>query len=125
MLTLGPIQSVLNDIQVGSAVLNSHQGFAKALFDQYIGETIGSLDQAKATKTLGEIFQNCLQGVTCTYVEMLNKLNLSQVFLWFQEKELMGEASILHNATPGVDFSAIDLVRNLLLSKYMEQPLIV
>ena len=36
----------------------------------------------------------------------------------------MGEASILHNATPGVEFSAIDLVRNLLLSKYMEQPLI-
>ena len=37
----------------------------------------------------------------------------------------MGEASILYNSTPGVDFSAIDLVRNLLLSGYMDKPLAV
>ena len=54
---------------------------------------------------------------------MLNKINLAQVFLWFQEKELMGEASLLFDPHPGVDFSAIDLVRNLLLSGYMENTL--
>ena len=35
----------------------------------------------------------------------------------------MGEASLLFDPHPGVDFSAIDLVRNLLLSGYMENTL--
>ena len=72
---------------------------------------------------MAKLQQSCLQNIALTYVEMLNKINLAQVFLWFQEKELMGEASLLFDPHPGVDFSAIDLVRNLLLSGYMENTL--
>jgi hypothetical protein len=54
---------------------------------------------------------------------MLNDVNLAQVFLWFQEKELLGEGSMLENANPGLNFRAADLVRNLMLSCYMDKPI--
>ncbi len=46
-----------------------------------------------------------------TYVEVLNEINMAQVFLWLQEKSLFGEGSLLHNPSPGVDFTGADLVR--------------
>ena len=62
-------------------------------------------------------------NIAMTYIQMMNKINLSQVFLWFQEKSLLSAGSLLHNPTPGVDFETRDLVRNLLLSKHMESPI--
>jgi hypothetical protein len=49
----------------------------------------------------------------------MNEINLSQVFLWLQEKSLLGEASLLHDRTPGINFRASDLARNLLMSGFM------
>ena len=42
-----------------------------------------SVSTEKATATLEKLFESCLQAVTITYVEMLNEINLAQVFLWF------------------------------------------
>ena len=55
-------------------------------------------------------------------VEVESQLNLSQWFLWLQEKSLFGFASLLANDTPGVSFQAADLVKNLLLSAFLEKP---
>ena len=57
------------------------------------------------------------------YVGILNDVNLAQVFLWLQEKSLFGFGALLHNAAPGQDFRASDLVRNLLMSPCMNWPL--
>ena len=46
-----------------------------------------------------------------------------QVFLWLQEKSLFGQGSLLHNPSPGVDFSGADLIRNLILVSVMDQSL--
>ena len=77
MLTIGPIKQALGGIEPSSAVLESHQGNAKSLFDTYIAEMLKGLDEAKATKALTQLFQNCLANVALTYVEMLNKINLA------------------------------------------------
>ena len=45
MLTLGPIQQELPDIQPSQAVMESHQGYAKAIFDHYIAEMLKPLDE--------------------------------------------------------------------------------
>ena len=42
-------------------------------------------------------------------------------FLWLQEKSLMGFAALLTNDTPGVSFRAGDLIKNLLLSVFLEK----
>ena len=55
-------------------------------------------------------------------VEVESHINLSQWFLWLQEKSLFGFASLLANDTPGVSFQAADLVKNLLLSAFLEKP---
>ena len=48
-------------------------------------------------------------------------VDLCQWFLWLQEKSLMGFASLLANDTPGVDFKAGVLIKNLLLSVFLEK----
>ena len=53
--------------------------------------------------------------------EIVNDINMAQVFLWLQEKSLFGEASLLYNPTPGVYFTAVDMARNLLLSPMMSE----
>lgn len=49
-------------------------------------------------------------------IDVRSEVNLSQVFLWLQEKSLFGMGALLYNAAPGVKFSATDLIRNLLLA---------
>merc|ERR1712194_674821 len=39
-----------------------------------------------------------------------------QVYLWYQENTLMGEAALLMNPCPGIKLAASDLVRNLVLA---------
>ena len=72
-------------------------------------------------------------------VEVESHINLSQWFLWLQvtttyklthtkpfssqEKSLFGFAALLTNDTPGVSFQAGDLVKNLLLSAFLERPI--
>jgi len=55
-----------------------------------------------------------LMGVT--FCEILNEINLAQVFLWLQEKSLLGEAAELFNPAPGIFFTSVDMIRNLLLA---------
>ena len=55
MLTLGPIQQELPDIQPSQAVMESHQGHAKAIFDHYIAEMLKPLDESKATNALAKL----------------------------------------------------------------------
>ena len=47
MLTQGPIKQEV-DIEVSSAVLDSHQGYAKSLFDSYIADMLKGLDEKNA-----------------------------------------------------------------------------
>ena len=54
-------------------------------------------------------------------VTVETEVNLCQWFLWLQEKSLMGFAALLTNDTPGVSFRAGDLIKNLLLSVFLEK----
>ena len=54
-------------------------------------------------------------------VSVQDEVDLCQWFLWLQEKSLLGFAALLMNDTPGVDFKAGDLVKNLLLSVFLEK----
>ena len=63
---------------------------------------------------------NC---VNLTYIEILNEVDLAQIFLWFQEKSILGEGSLVYNKCPGVDFRTCDLIRNHVLSVHMYKPL--
>ena len=89
-----------------------------------------------------------LEKMGLTLVEIINEINMAQVntscinlspvhvnpnklhdipplqvFLWLQEKSLFGQGSLLHNPSPGVDFSGADLIRNLILVSVMDQSL--
>ena len=56
-------------------------------------------------------------------VEVETNIHLGQWFLWLQEKALFGLAALLSNDTPGVKFRAGDLVKNLLISVFIERPM--
>ena len=45
------------------------------------------------------------------------------MFLWLQEKTLFGMGALLFNPSPGMDFSAADIVRNLILTSVMDLPI--
>ena len=76
----------------------------------------------KVYKQLDVIVRGMLDGMGYIYVEILNEIPLAQVFLWLQEKSLFGIGALLYNASPGIDFHASDLARNLLLAPFMEEP---
>ena len=52
-----------------------------------------------------------------------SEINLSQVFPWLQEKTLFGEAALVHNPKPGIDFTPADLARNLILASVLDRKL--
>ena len=54
-------------------------------------------------------------------IEVESDIHLGQWFLWIQEKALFGFAALLYNNTPGVNFNAADLVKNLLMSVFIEK----
>jgi hypothetical protein len=70
---------------------------------------------------LESITEQATAGLTMTYIEMMNDIDLSQVFLWFQEKELLGAAAFLFNKSPGLKFKPSDMIRNLVLSCFMNE----
>ena len=72
---------------------------------------------------LADLAHLALEKMGLTLVEILNEINMAQVFLWLQEKSLFGQGALLHNPTPGVDFSGADLIRNLILVSVMDQSL--
>ena len=40
------------------------------------------------------------------------------MFLWLQEKTMFS-LMLLHNPTPGINFGALDLIRNYVMSNFM------
>ena len=79
-------------------------------------------DEEDQLSLLTGLFRSALIWMRMMKVEVESQLNLSQWFLWLQEKSLFGFASLLANDTPGVSFQAADLVKNLLLSAFLEKP---
>ena len=43
-----------------------------------------------------------------------------QVFLWLQEKSLLGEAALVFNPAPGLFFTGVDMIRNLILAPVID-----
>ena len=72
---------------------------------------------------LDQLATAVIDWLALTYIEILNEVNLAQIFVWFQEKTLIGAEKMIYNPTPGLNFRASDLVRNLILASYMEKPL--
>ena len=70
---------------------------------------------------LAGLVRSSLVWMRMMKVEVESHINLSQWFLWLQEKSLFGFASLLANDTPGLSFHAADLVKNLLLSAFLEK----
>ena len=46
-----------------------------------------------------------------------------QVFLWLQEKSLLGEAALVFNPAPGLFFTGVDMIRNLILAPVIDRSL--
>eukprot|EP00658_Telonema_sp_P-2_P052640 TRINITY_DN4086_c0_g1_i15.p1 TRINITY_DN4086_c0_g1~~TRINITY_DN4086_c0_g1_i15.p1 ORF type:complete len:288 (-),score=62.32 TRINITY_DN4086_c0_g1_i15:145-1008(-) len=97
-------------------MLRSLVGSEMCIRDRY--DTVDT--RVKALKTIAE---QATGGMQLMYIEILNEISLPQVFLWMQEKTLFGEVSLLFNPQPGVHFTASDMVRNLILSCYMDRTL--
>lgn len=72
---------------------------------------------------LEELTDLALLKMGVTMVNVLNDINMAQVFLWLQEKTLFGANSFLYNPSPGIEFSASDLVRNLMMACVMKRDL--
>merc|ERR1719319_1444046 len=101
----------------------SHQliaaDFFRTSFEETLKEKSASGSREERLEYLISWANNSLDRMSPVSIEVMNEINLSQVFLWLQEKSLLGEASLLHDRTPGVNFRASDLVRNLIMSGFM------
>ena len=99
---------------------SSLQMKAKRIFDSMIRNRLDSTCGSNASRRvseLEELSRQALYKMGLTLAEIQGPgVNLAQVFLWLQEKTLFGEGALLHNPTPGVDFAASDLQRNLVLA---------
>jgi len=107
-----------------STASESHQGQAKAAFDEFVQELVAKQTTFdSAIDMLRNVAEKAVEGMALMYIEIINEVNLAQVFLWMQEKALFGQGSMLLNAQPGVTMTGGDMVRNLVLSVYMNEPL--
>ena len=113
---------------VSKTASESRQGATKAHFDSAIAahlarrRTTGAATDAPDggdVSELAHIAQRALCTMIVMFVEILNKVNLSQVFLWLQEKTLFAAGALVYNPTPGIDFSASDMARNLCLAPFV------
>ena len=70
---------------------------------------------------LRKLLRSSVLWMRMMVVTVDSDVNLCQWFLWLQEKSLLGFQALLTNDTPGVSFRAGDLVKNLLLSVFLEK----
>lgn len=89
-------------------------GRAKAYFAERMGGMELRALESLAAKAL---------GMTVMRVAILNPIHLGQVFLWLQEKSLVSMGALLWNPSPGENFLACDLVRNMLLAPFLSLPM--
>jgi len=111
------------DIQLSEleASTESNMFKTKQFFDTYLKQQICKINLKEKVRVIGKIFQSSVLWMKMMVVNVESDVNLSQWFLWLQEKSLMGFASLLTNDNPGVDFRAGDLVKNLLLAAFLEK----
>merc|ERR1711907_478470 len=76
-----------------------------------------------AVKMISSVAEQATVGMMVMYIEIMNRVNLPQVFLWLHESAMFGQGSMLFNPQPGLEFTACDMVRNLILSSAMNKPL--
>ena len=106
-------QGILKD-QTKKFFEDSFQGRSKYYFDK-------QLSKVEKISELEKLATFALEKMGMTLVEIINEINMAQVFLWFQEKAVFGPGGFLYNRAPGVDFEPCDLVRNLVVSSQMSQ----
>ncbi len=100
----------------------SLQWKAKMYFDAQVKKMLEKFDtDDEKLGHLEELANLTLLKMGLTFVLIENEVNLTQVFLWLQEKSLFGEAAMLYNPSPGVDFTCADLVRNLVLASVADR----
>lgn len=106
---MGPIKTELKrkgcdaPVELSPETLKSHQAVAKMIFDKLIAAQLQGKDPMDAYNFLKKLKTDCTEWISCVYLEMLNELNLAQVFLWFQEKGLMSSCEVW-NKCPGISF---------------------
>uniref|UniRef100_A0A7S4PCP7 GmrSD restriction endonucleases N-terminal domain-containing protein n=1 Tax=Paramoeba aestuarina TaxID=180227 RepID=A0A7S4PCP7_9EUKA len=117
------------NLQFSKEVNETFMGKAKRSFDGHVlrsafpSPSRSAGDLQAALKKLQELGRNAMHNMIIARIEIMNPIDYALVFLWFQEKSLFSSGSLLHNPSPGVSFRAIDLVRNLCLSPFMEYSL--
>jgi len=102
----------------------SYQCRAKEIFKSRISQEMTQkqvFTYDDKVEWFSEVVHQALDLMGLTYVEIINDINMAQVFLYLQEMSLFGEGAMLHNPTPGIHFTSIDMTRNLLLSPTMDQ----
>ena len=108
------IIAVSHNVPVEHAVLQT---------SQYFYFSIRALLNSQEHKVLflRKLLRSSVLWMRMMVVSVESDVNLCQWFLWLQEKSLMGFAALLANDTPGVSFRAGDLIKNLLLSVFLEK----
>ena len=97
----------------------SSQLTCKAWFDDRLRRTTNGVDLARAVAFLERWTRTVLTRLTFVYFELENNEYDAQVFQWLQEKSLLA-ATMVYNKTPGQDLEATDLIRNLLMSFFVD-----
>ncbi|CUG61050.1 Hypothetical protein, putative [Bodo saltans] len=113
--------SVVGNDELGSTP-NEHLIGMKQTFDACIATTLAEVacDEDKLT-LLTDILRQSVDEMYLVSIEIQNDPDLAQVFLWLQEKSLLGMGALLQNLAPGVEFHAADLVRNILFAPFMRK----
>ncbi|XP_059079579.1 uncharacterized protein LOC131877800 [Tigriopus californicus] len=106
-----------DNISVQAKAKNYFDCQVQALLKQYRSSNLDQLGE------LEEMTDLALLKMGVTMVNVLNDINMAQVFLWLQEKTLFGANSFLYNPSPGIEFSSSDLVRNLMMACVMKRDL--
>ena len=108
------ISAVTHNVPVDHAVLQTSQYFYFSIRD-----LLNS--QEHKIQFLRRLLRSSVLWMRMMVVTVESEVNLCQWFLWLQEKSLLGFAALLANDTPGVSFRAGDLIKNLLLSVFLEK----
>ena len=111
-VTLGMAEETCHD--------ESPQSLAKSVFTAKIHQELRRTHMPPA-RFFEELIRQSLDLMSVMSVEIVNNINFAQVFVWYQEKSLFGPGALLHNPTPGMAFTAVDMARNLLLSPFMSE----
>ena len=105
-----------NEIEEESQILQT-----KMYFTTSLKSVLSHTETKNRPKLLWKLLQSSVIWMRMMKVTVESDVDLCQWFLWLQEKSLMGFASLLANDTPGVDFKAGVLIKNLLLSVFLEK----